>query len=86
MSATATADAPGAAAGRLTPGPTLDALEAEAIHILREVAAEFERPVHAVLRRQGLRGHAAPGRQGVLARRRCRSRCCTSTPGTTSPR
>ena len=25
-------------------------------------------------------------RQGVLRRRRCRSRCCTSTPATTSPR
>ena len=32
----------------------LDALEAEAIHIMREVAAEFERPGAAVLRRQGL--------------------------------
>ena len=33
----------------------LDALEAESIHIIREVAAEFEKPGAAVLRRQGLR-------------------------------
>jgi 3'-phosphoadenosine 5'-phosphosulfate sulfotransferase (PAPS reductase)/FAD synthetase len=32
----------------------LKALEAEAIHIIREVAAEFERPGPAVLGRQGL--------------------------------
>ena len=40
----------------------------------------------AVLRRQGLDRHAAAGREGVLARPRSRSRSCTSTPGTTSPR
>ena len=32
----------------------LDTLEAESIHIIREVAAEFEQPGAAVLRRQGL--------------------------------
>ena len=45
----------------------LRTLEAEAIHIIREVAAEFERPGAAVLRRQGLGRHAAPGDEGVLA-------------------
>ena len=64
----------------------LRALEAEAIHIIREVAAEFERPGAAVLGRQGLDRHAAPGREGVRARPGCRSRSCTSTPATTSPR
>ena len=38
------AAAPGAAAGRLRLDH-LDTLESEAIHIFREVAAEFERPV-----------------------------------------
>ena len=33
------------AAVRHTPGATLDALESEAIHIFREVAGEFDRPV-----------------------------------------
>ena len=46
----------------------LEALEAESIHIIREVAAEFERPVPAVLGRQGLGGAAAAGREGVPAR------------------
>ena len=45
----------------------LDLLEAESIHIMREVAAEFERPVTALLRRQGLHRHAAAGREGLLA-------------------
>ena len=69
-----------------TPLDHLDHLESEAIHIFREVAGEFERPVMLFSRRQGLGRHAAPGGQGVRARARCRSRCCTSTPGTTSPR
>ena len=46
----------------------LRVLEAESIHIIREVAAEFERPVPAVLRRQGLDRDAPPRREGVLAR------------------
>ena len=33
----------------------LQALEAESIHIIREVAAEFEQPGDALLDRQGLR-------------------------------
>ena len=40
----------------------------------------------AVLRRQGLHRHAAPGDQGVPRPAGCRSRSCTSTPGTTSTR
>jgi uncharacterized membrane protein YfcA len=43
-------------------------LEAESIHILREVAAEFSRPVMLVLHRQGLVGDAAAGAEGVLPR------------------
>ena len=63
----------------------LRALEAEAIHVMREVAAEREKP--ALL--------FSGGKDSIvlvrLARRRSRraasrSRCCTSTPGTTSPR
>ncbi len=64
----------------------LDALEAESIHIFREVAAEFEHPVLlfsggkdsvVMLKARG---------EGVLARRGSRSRSCTSTPATTSTR
>ena len=40
----------------------------------------------AVQRRQGLDRAAAAGREGVPARAGSRSRSCTSTPGTTSPR
>ena len=61
-------------------------LEAEAIHIMREVAAELERPVLLFSRRQGLDRAAAARREGVPARRRCPSRSCTSTRATTSPR
>ena len=64
----------------------LRTLEAEAVHIIREVAASFETPGPAVLGRQGLGRHAASGGQGLLAGRRCPSRSCTSTPGTTSTR
>ena len=45
----------------------LDALEAESVFIMREVAAEFERPVAAVLGRQGLDRAAAPRREGLPA-------------------
>ena len=79
-----TAGAPGDRAGRRL--PTLDPLEAEAIHIIREVAGRVRAAGAAVLRRQGLGGHAAPGAPRRSGRRRCRSRCCTSTPATTSPR
>ena len=64
----------------------LDVLETEAIHIIREVAAEFERPVLLFSGGKDSVVDAAPRGEGVLARRRCRSRCCTSTPATTSPR
>ncbi len=43
----------------------LRALEAEAIHVMREVAAEVERAGAAVLRRQGLDRAAAARREGV---------------------
>ncbi len=45
----------------------LQRLEAESIHIMREVVAEIDKPRHAVLDRQGQRGHAAPGQEGVLS-------------------
>ena len=47
--------------------PPCRALEAESIFIMREVAAEFERPVAAVLRRQGLDRPAAPRGEGLPA-------------------
>ena len=52
----------------------LQALEAEAIHVMREVAAELREARAAVLRRQGLDRPAAPRREGVPARRGSRSR------------
>ena len=60
----------------------LQRLEAESIHIMREVVAECEQAGDALLDRQGQRGDAAPGAQGLLSRASRRSRCCTSTrPG-----
>ena len=44
----------------------LQRLEAESIHIMREVVAEFEQAGDALLDRQGQRGDAAPGAEGVL--------------------
>ena len=44
----------------------LDLLEAEAIHIFREAAAQFRKPV-LVLDWQGLDCPAASGAQGVLS-------------------
>ena len=61
-------------------------LESEAIHILREVAGEFERPVLLFSGGKDSIVMLHLARQGVLAGGRCRSRCCTSTPVTTSPR
>ena len=61
-------------------------LEAEAVFVIREVAAEFERPVLLFSRRQGLDRAAAARREGVPPRRGSPSRSCTSTPATTSPR
>ena len=52
----------------------LEVLEAESIHIFREVAAEFERPVLLFSGGKDSHRHAPPGREGVLARPRSRSR------------
>ena len=46
----------------------LQALESEAIHVMREVAAELRAAGAAVQRRQGLDRAAAPRREGVPAR------------------
>ena len=48
--------------------PHLEQLEAEAIHVIREVAAELEKPGRALQRRQGLDRPARAGREGVRAR------------------
>ena len=45
----------------------LDGLQAESIHIIREVAAEFERPVLLFSGGKDSRRPAAPGREGLLA-------------------
>ena len=64
----------------------LQRLEAESIHIMREVVAECRQAGDAVFHRQGQRGDAAPGAQGVLSGARRRFRCCTSTPPGSSGR
>ena len=64
----------------------LQRLEAESIHIMREVVAECERPVmlYSIGKDSAVMLHLA--RQGLLSRRRRRSRCCTSTPpGSSAP-
>ena len=63
----------------------LDVLESEAIHLMREVAAEFERPV---LLFSGGKDSIVLLRLAEKAFRpgRSRSRSCTSTRATTSPR
>jgi hypothetical protein len=43
----------------------LDRLEAESLHILREVAAEFRNPVMLYFDRQGQHGAAAPAEEGL---------------------
>ena len=43
-------------------------LEAESIHIMREVAAEFANPGDALFHRQGFVGDAASGDEGLLSR------------------
>ena len=58
----------------------LKQLEAESIHIIREVAAEFERPGDDVLDREGFFRHAASGPEGVFSPVSCPSLCCTSIP------
>ena len=52
----------------------LDVLEAEAIHIMREVAAEFERPVLLFSGGKDSIVMLRAGREGVLAGRASRSR------------
>ena len=63
----------------------LDALEAESVHLLREVAAEFERPclLFSGGKDRVVMLHLA---EKAFCRRGSRSRSCTSTPATTSPR
>ena len=63
----------------------LRALEAEAVFVVREVVAELSRPV---LLFSGGKDSIALLRvaEKAFRRCRCRSRCCTSTPVTTSPR
>ena len=65
--------------------PHLEALEAEAIHIIREVAAELEKPV---LLFSGGKDSIVLLRlaEKAFAPAASRSRSCTSTRGTTSPR
>ena len=59
----------------------LKQLEAESIHIIREVAAEFENPVmlYSIGKDSSVMVRLA---QKAFHPGRCRSRCCTSTrPG-----
>ena len=53
---------------------SLEMLEAESIHIIREVAAEFERPVLLFSGGKDSIGDAAPGGEGVPAGAACRFR------------
>ena len=72
----------------------LDWLEEEAIFILREVAAAFERPAllfsggkdSCVVLRLAEKAFKTARRAAMSSRAACPSRCCTSTPATTSPR
>ena len=61
----------------------LQALEAESIHILREVAAEFQRPVmlYSIGKDSSVMVRLA---QKAFYPGRFRSPCCTSTPATNS--
>ncbi len=58
----------------------LDALEAESIHIIREVVAECEKPVMLYSIGKGFSRDAASGDEGVLSGQAAVSRCSTSTP------
>ena len=62
----------------------LQALEAEALFIMREVVAELERPVLLFSGGKDSIVMLRPGARRRSTRRGSRSRCCTSTPGTTS--
>ena len=60
----------------------LQRLEAESIHIMREVVAECEKPVMLYSIGKDSAVHAAPGARRRSIPRSRRSRCCTSTrPG-----
>ncbi len=61
----------------------LQALEAESIHIIREVAAEFQRPVmlYSIGKDSSVMVRLA---QKAFYPARSRSRSCTSTPPTSS--
>jgi hypothetical protein len=61
--------------------PHLKALENEAIHIFREVAAEFDQAGHALFGRQGFIRADASGAQGLLSRPRAVPAFCTSNTG-----
>ena len=61
-------------------------LEAESIHIMREVAAEFARPVMLYSIGKDSSVHGPAGAEGLLARAGFRSRCCMWTPPTNSAR
>ena len=61
-------------------------LEAESIHIMREVAAEFRNPVMLYSIGKDSLGDAASRAEGVLSGASRRSRCCTSTPPGSSAR
>ena len=52
----------------------LERLEAESIHIIREVAAECEKPVMLYSDRQGFSRHAASRHEGLLSRQAALSR------------
>ena len=47
----------------------LDALEAEAIYIIREVAAECEKPVMLLFHRKGQFGNASSCHESIFIRR-----------------
>ena len=57
----------------------LDVLEAEAIYIFREAAAQFRKPVLMYSIGKDSTVLLAPRAQGLLSRRSRRSRCSTST-------
>ena len=65
--------------------PQLRALEAEAVYVMREVAAEFERPVLLFSGGKDSIVLLRAGREGVPAGAASRSRSCTSTPGHNFP-
>ena len=64
----------------------LRALEAEAIHVMREVAAEREKPALLFSGGKDSIVLVRLAQKAFAPAQACRSRCCTSTPGTTSPR